>query len=116
MSNHTDLPSNNEDSIQNMTENTANDLSQSNIEATANDSVEDITLENDLAIEEFFAPSGSAQLAVSFVSTSSPVTGGWLLREPGTPSAIWSTELVLSTTNTTPHCILTVYFRACVGE
>ena len=75
MSNHTDLPSNNEDSIQNMTENTANDLSQSNIEATAKDSVEDITLENDLAIEEFFAPSGSAQLADDFRSGYVAIVG-----------------------------------------
>ena len=46
MSNHPDVPSNNEDSTQNMIENTDVD--------TNADSVEDITLENDLAIEEFF--------------------------------------------------------------
>ena len=60
MSNHPDVPSNNEDSTQNMIENTDVD--------TNADSVEDITLENDLAIEEFFAPSGSAQLADDFRS------------------------------------------------
>ncbi len=67
MSNHPDVPSNNEDSTQNMIENTDVD--------TNADSVEDITLENDLAIEEFFAPSGSAQLADDFRSGYVAIVG-----------------------------------------
>ncbi|GAF56310.1 hypothetical protein JCM18901_2021 [Psychrobacter sp. JCM 18901] len=65
MSNHTDLPSNNEDSTQSLGENTDIDLSQNNIEVTEEtDSIdaEDIALDNDMAIEEFFAPSGNTRM------------------------------------------------------
>ena len=51
MSNHTDLPSNNEDSTQNLGENTDIDLSQNNIEVTEEIhaiDAEDIALDNDL--------------------------------------------------------------------
>ena len=58
MSNHTDVPSNNEDSTQNMIENTDVD--------TNADSVEEITIDNDMAIEEFFAPNTNARMADDF--------------------------------------------------
>ena len=69
MSNHTDLPSNNEDSTQNLGENTDIDLSQNNIEVTEDThgiDAEGIALDNDMAIEEFFAPSGNARMADDF--------------------------------------------------
>nr|WP_261862696.1 hypothetical protein [Psychrobacter sp. JCM 18900] len=57
MSNHTDLPSNNEDGPQSLGKNTDIDLSQNNIgvtEETHGIDAEDIALDNDVAIEEFF--------------------------------------------------------------
>ncbi|NYR09874.1 GTPase Era [Psychrobacter sp. BI730] len=69
MSNHTDLPSNNEDSTQNLGENTDIDSSQNNIEVTEEThgiDAEDIALDNDMAIEEFFAPSSNARMADDF--------------------------------------------------
>ena len=68
MHNHTDLPSNNEDSANDTTENTAMISNQDNIDATDNDMThpEDVTLDNDMAIEEFFAPSSHTRLADNF--------------------------------------------------
>ena len=80
MSNRTDLPSNNEDNANDMTENTETNpslsqenLSQENLsQANADIShvdmsdAEDITSENDMAIEEFFAPSSHAAMADDF--------------------------------------------------
>ena len=90
MSNHSDLPLNNEDNAKNMTENTDLNPNQSNteshdIELNANNSEnnvqegnplehivleesapEDNTIDNDLAIEEFFSPSNSARTAEGF--------------------------------------------------
>ena len=90
MSNHSDLPLNNEDNAKNMTENTDLNLNQSNteshdIELNAEHSennvqegnslehivleasaLEDNTVDNDLAIEEFFSPSNSARTAEGF--------------------------------------------------
>ena len=90
MSNHSDLPLNNEDNAKNMTENTDLNPNQSNteshdIELNAEHSennvqegnslehivleasaLEDNTLDNDLAIEEFFSPSNSARTAEGF--------------------------------------------------
>lgn len=90
MSNHADLPLNNEDNAKNMTENTDLNPNQSNteshdIELNVNNSennvqegnslehivleesaLEDNTVDNDLAIEEFFSPSNSARTAEGF--------------------------------------------------
>ena len=93
MSNHSDLPLNNEDNAKNMTENTDLNPNQSNtelhdIELNVNNSennvqnvqegnslehivleesaLEDNTVDNDLAIEEFFSPSNSARTAEGF--------------------------------------------------
>ncbi len=93
MSNHSDLPLNNEDNAKNMTENTDLNPNQSNtelhdIELNVNNSennvqnvqegnslehivleesaLEDNTVDNDLAIEEFFSPSNSARTSEGF--------------------------------------------------
>ena len=95
MSNHNDLPLNNEDNAKNMTENTntssiqnnveANDVEQNhaklgntrlndaklnvdNTEDTAleNNAIEDNALENDTAIEEFFSPNNNAHMVDGF--------------------------------------------------
>lgn len=68
MHNHTDLPSNNEDSANDTTENTVMIPNQDDIDATDNDMThsEDVTLDNDMAIEEFFAPSSHTGLADNF--------------------------------------------------
>ena len=95
MSNHPDLPLNNEDNAKNMTENTDLNLSQKNTEsndtqlnadnlknnalennvlednslednALEENAIENNDLENDLAIEEFFSPSNSARTAEGF--------------------------------------------------
>ena len=95
MSNHNDLPLNNEDNAKNMTENTntsstqnnveANDVEQNhaelgntrlndaklnvdNIEDTAlqNNAIEDNAIENDTAIEEFFSPNNNVHMADGF--------------------------------------------------
>ena len=93
MSNHSDLPLNNEDNAKNMTENTDLNPNQSNteshdIELNVNNSednvqnvqegnslehivleesaLEDNILDNDLAIEEFFSPSNSVRTAEGF--------------------------------------------------
>ncbi|KAA0913767.1 GTPase Era [Psychrobacter sp. ANT_WB68] len=95
MSNHNDLPLNNEDNAKNMTQNTntsstqniaeandskQNDIAQNNAElnnARLNDAklnvdssedatLESNTLENDMAIEEFFSPNNNAHRADGF--------------------------------------------------
>ena len=95
MSNHNDLPLNNEDNAKNMTENTntssiqnnveANDVEQNHAElgstrlndaklnvdntedtALENNAIEDNALENDTAIEEFFSPNNNAHIADGF--------------------------------------------------
>lgn len=80
MSNHTDLPSNNEDNTNAMTQKTdvkpilenaelksadLNSEHSENNEAESND-VESNDVENDLAIEEFFSPNNSASMADDF--------------------------------------------------
>ena len=95
MSNHNDLPLNNEDNAKNMTENTntssiqnnveANDVEQNHAElgntrlndaklnvdsaedtALENNAIEDNALENDTAIEEFFSPNNNVHMADGF--------------------------------------------------
>ena len=95
MSNHNDLPLNNEDNAKNMTENTNTSSIQNNVEANdveqnhaelgstrlndaklnvdntedttlENNAIEDNALENDTAIEEFFAPNNNAHIADGF--------------------------------------------------
>ncbi|MBB3106838.1 GTP-binding protein Era [Psychrobacter luti] len=95
MSNHNDLPLNNEDNAKNMTENTDTSSIQNNVEtndveqnhaelgntrlndaklnvdntkdtALENNSIEDNALENDTAIEEFFSPNNNAHMADGF--------------------------------------------------
>ena len=95
MSNHNDLPLNNEDNAKNMTENTntsstqniakSNDIEQNhtelgnarlndaklNVDSTEdakleNNAIEDSALENDMAIEEFFSPNNNAHMADGF--------------------------------------------------
>ena len=90
MSNHSDLPLNNEDNAKNMTENTDLNPNQSNTEShdielnidhsennvqegnslenivLEESAPEDNTVDNDLAIEEFFSPSNSARTAEGF--------------------------------------------------
>ena len=76
MSNHNDLPLNNEDNAKNMTENTNTSSTQNNVEANdarlndaklnVDNSIEDNALENDTAIEEFFSPNNNAHMADGF--------------------------------------------------
>ena len=95
MSNHNDLPLNNEDNAKNMTENTntssiqnnveSNDIEQNHAElcntrlndaklnfdntedtALENNAIEDNALENDTAIEEFFSPNNNVHMADGF--------------------------------------------------
>ena len=85
MSNHNDLPLNNEDNAKNMTENTNTSSTQNhaesnnarlndtklNVDSTKdatleNDAIEDNALENDTAIEEFFSPNNNAHIADGF--------------------------------------------------
>ena len=95
MSNHNDLPLNNEDNAKNMTENTNTSSIQNNVEtndveqdyaelgntrlnadklnvdntedtALENNAIQDNTLENDTAIEEFFSPNNNAHMADGF--------------------------------------------------
>ena len=95
MSNHNDLPLNNEDNAKNMTENTNTSSTQNNVEANdveqnhaelgntrlndaklnvdntedtalENNAIEDNALENDTAIEEFFSPNNNAHTADDF--------------------------------------------------
>ena len=85
MSNHNDLPLNNEDNAKNMTENTNTSSTQNiaesnntrlndaklNVDSTEdakleNNAVEDNALENDTAIEEFFSPKNNAHMADDF--------------------------------------------------
>ena len=95
MSNHNDLPLNNEDNAKNMTENTntssiqnnveSNDVEQNHAElgntrlndaklnvdntedtALENNAIEDNALENDTAIEEFFSPNNNVHMADGF--------------------------------------------------
>ncbi|MEK6199853.1 MAG: GTPase Era [Psychrobacter sp.] len=69
MSNHTDLPLNNEDNATNMTENTDLNTSTSNAvemsEVEINE-VEDNAVDNDSAIEAFFSPDNSKLAAEGF--------------------------------------------------
>ena len=95
MSNHNDLPLNNEDNAKNMTENTntssiqnnveSNDVEQNHTElgntrlndaklnvdntqdtALENNAIEDNAIENDTAIEEFFSPNNNAHIVDGF--------------------------------------------------
>ena len=85
MSNHNDLPLNNEDNAKNMTENTNTSSTQNHAESnnarlndaklnvdstkdatSENDAIEDNELENDTAIEEFFSPNNNAHIADGF--------------------------------------------------
>ena len=90
MSNHNDLPLNNEDNAKNMTENTntsstqnnveANDVEQNhaelgntrlnkaklNVDSTEDTALENNAIENDTAIEEFFSPNNNAHIADGF--------------------------------------------------
>ena len=85
MSNHNDLPLNNEDNAKNMTENTNTSSTQNhaesnnarlndtklNVDSTKdatleNDAIEDNALENDTAIEEFFSPNNNVHMADGF--------------------------------------------------
>ena len=85
MSNHNDLPLNNEDNAKNMTENTNTSSTQNDVElgstrlndaklnvdntkdtALENNAIEDNALENDTAIEEFFSPNNNAHIADGF--------------------------------------------------
>ena len=95
MSNHNDLPLNNEDNAKNMTENTNTSSTQNNVEANdveqnhaesggtrlngaklnvdntedtalENNAIEDNALENDTAIEEFFSPNNNVHMADGF--------------------------------------------------
>ena len=90
MSNHNDLPLNNEDNVKNMTENTDTSSIQNNVEtndveqnhaelgntrlteakltvdSTEDTALENNALENDTAIEEFFSPNNNAHMADGF--------------------------------------------------
>lgn len=90
MSNHNDLPLNNEDNAKNMTENTNTSSTQNNVEAndveqnhaesgstrlndaklnvdnTEDTALENNALEDDTAIEEFFSPNNNAHMADGF--------------------------------------------------
>ena len=90
MSNHNDLPLNNEDNAKNMTENTNTSSTQNDVEsndvelgstrlndaklnvdntkdtALENNAIEDNALGNDTAIEEFFSPNNNAHIADGF--------------------------------------------------
>ena len=90
MSNHNDLPLNNEDNAKNMTENTNTSSTQNHAEsnnarlndaklnvdstkdamlenhALESNAIEDNALENDTAIEEFFSPNNNAHIADGF--------------------------------------------------
>ena len=85
MSNHNDLPLNNEDNAKNMTENTNTSSTQNhaesnnarlndtklNVDSTKdatleNDAIEDNALENDTAIEEFFSPNNNVHMVDGF--------------------------------------------------
>ena len=90
MSNHNDLPLNNEDNAKNMTENTntsstqnnvkANDIEQNhaelgntrlndaklNVDNTEDTASENNAIENDTAIEEFFSPNNNVHMADGF--------------------------------------------------
>ena len=90
MSNHNDLPLNNEDNAKNMTENTNTSSTQNNVEAndveqnhaelgntrlndaklnvdnTEDTALENNAIENDTAIEEFFSPNNNAHIADGF--------------------------------------------------
>ena len=90
MSNHNDLPLNNEDNVKNMTENTDTSSIQNNVETndveqnhaelgntrlndaklkvdnTEDTALENNALENDTAIEEFFSPNNNAHMADGF--------------------------------------------------
>nr|WP_148201640.1 GTPase Era [Psychrobacter arcticus] len=66
MSNHSDLPLNNEDNATNMTENTDLNVSQNNV--VKDSVVENDTVDNDSAIEAFFSPDNS-KLAVEGFKT-----------------------------------------------
>ena len=90
MSNHNDLPLNNEDNAKNMTENTNTSSTQNHAEsnnarlndtklnvdstkdatlenhALESNAIEDNALENDTAIEEFFSPNNNAHMADGF--------------------------------------------------
>ncbi|MBO6224566.1 MAG: GTPase Era, partial [Psychrobacter sp.] len=65
MHNHTDLPPNNEDSANDMTEDTH--MTPKQVDQDSADTMnEDFASENDLAIEEFFAPSSHTRIADNF--------------------------------------------------
>ncbi|HAR75126.1 MAG TPA: GTPase Era, partial [Psychrobacter sp.] len=69
MSNHSDLPLNNEDNATNMTENTDLNVSQNNVVedcVVENDTVENNAVDNDSAIEAFFSPNNGALAAEGF--------------------------------------------------
>jgi GTP-binding protein Era len=74
MSNHTDLPLNNEDNATNMTENTdlntrtsnAVEMSEVEINEVEDNAVEDNAVDNDSAIEAFFSPDNSKLAAEGF--------------------------------------------------
>lgn len=75
MSNRTDLPSNNEDNTDAMTQKTdvkpTPEIAESksaelNSEHSENDDVENNDAENDMAIEEFFSPNNNARMAEDF--------------------------------------------------
>ena len=69
MSNHSDLPLNNEDNATNMTENTDLNVSQNNVVedcVVENDTVENNAVDNDSAIEAFFSPDTSKLAAEGF--------------------------------------------------
>lgn len=85
MSNHNDLPLNNEDNAKNMTENTNTSSTQNhaesnnarlndtklNVDSTKdatleNNAIEDNALENDTAIEEFFSPNNNVHMVDGF--------------------------------------------------
>ena len=69
MSNHTDLPLNNEDNATNMTEDTNLNTSQNNVvedSVVENDTIENNAVDNDSAIEDFFSPKNSALAAEGF--------------------------------------------------
>ena len=90
MSNHNDLPLNNEDNVKNMTENTNTSSTQNNVEAndveqnhaelgstrlndaklnvdnTEDTALENNAIENDTAIEEFFSPNNNVHIADGF--------------------------------------------------
>ena len=85
MSNHNDLPLNNEDNAKNMTENTNTSSTQNNVQQnhaesgstrlndaklnvdnTEDTALENNALENDTAIEEFFSPNNNVHMADGF--------------------------------------------------